>query len=443
MFLLTGVGEQILMSINKIPIYIAQLLSNKLSVDIIWNFAALLIFALCGLAINIIIGRVYGPEHLGVFNLVMALYVIASQISVGGVHFSTLRYSSEYSMQKEILAAILSSGLILASAISLTICFVIWLMKDMISLFFASEKVGLGVVYALPGLFFFSLNKIFSALANGMRHMRMFAFTNALRGILIISFIIYICSRKIDPLFLSLCFSFSEPVLFAIFVVYLFIWNRIPMAFVKLAWLKKHGDFSLRGIFIGLLMDLNLRIDVLLLGHFTTARMVGIYSMASMIAEGIYQIPIVFQTNVNPILTDLILKRQMSRLKKMVSQMNFAAVSLMLFVSATLYLSYPLIAVWLTGNSAFIEGQMVFAILALGITLSSGYSCFGNILSQGGYPGLNTIYFLTIVATNVVLNLLLIPLAGMIGSATATCLTYILSIVYLKRFVSWAYRIRI
>ena len=61
-------------------------LSSKFGQDVIWNVASYGIMAVSGVVINVIIWLVYSPDVLGVFNQVFAVYVIASQFAVAGVH---------------------------------------------------------------------------------------------------------------------------------------------------------------------------------------------------------------------------------------------------------------------------------------------------------------------------------------------------------------------
>jgi len=63
---------------------------GRFSRDVIWNFVSVVILGISGFALNIIIGRYYGPEAFGIFSLVLAVYYIFSQLAVGGFVFSSL-----------------------------------------------------------------------------------------------------------------------------------------------------------------------------------------------------------------------------------------------------------------------------------------------------------------------------------------------------------------
>jgi O-antigen/teichoic acid export membrane protein len=57
------------------------LLGDKFSQGVIWNIVSLGIAGVCGIVVNYLVGEVYGPAALGVFNQVFAVYVVASQLA--------------------------------------------------------------------------------------------------------------------------------------------------------------------------------------------------------------------------------------------------------------------------------------------------------------------------------------------------------------------------
>jgi len=70
-----------------------------------------------------------------------------------------------------------------------------------------------------------------------------------------------------------------------------------------------------------------------------------------------------------------------------------------------------------------------------GILLSFGYLPLQMMLNQVGAPGYQTLFIALIFATNVVLNLVLIPMIGMLGAAIATSVSFSSQVLYLKMLV--------
>ena len=87
---------------------------------------------------------------------------------------------------------------------------------------------------------------------------------------------------------------------------------------------------------------------------------------------------------------------------------------------------YPLAVRIAVPDSDFSSTWPIFAILSVGIVLKSGYNAFYGVLLQGGRPGTHTLFVLCVVACNVILNAMLIPLYGIYGAALATAVVFVL-----------------
>ena len=412
-----------------------EVFNTKFSKDVGWNIGSLGVVGVIGILINIIIVRFYDTEALGIFNQCMAIYLVGAQIAVGGFHLSVLKYSSEKSVVKSTISAILLSGLICTCVTSIIVCGVVYATLDLIAGFFESDKVGIGILCLLPGLFLFSLNKVFFAVFNGLRHMRIYAVGLSLRLIFILAFIIGSIIANLQAEFLPLAFSVAEVVLIIIFSVYSIGSGILTLKNKLLSWLKTHISFGTRGFLNGFLLDINPRVDVIMLGVFMSDSAVGIYSFAAMLAEGIAQLPVILQTNLNPILTRITMEKRFDDLKATVEKTFKVAFWGMLIVSVLALACYPLITTWLVGADKLAGSWVIFAILLTGIIAAAGYTPFVMILTQAGYPGYFTLFLILVVGTNIVLNYILIPLIGLHGAALATMTTFIASVFYLKLLV--------
>ena len=411
-----------------------RLFGGKLNSDMVWSMGGLAIFAAAGFCLNALVGRFYGAAALGLFNQVLALYLVLAQVCVGGMYFSVLRYASEYADDKEALGDILVSALAVALGVSLLTCAGVFVSRRSIGDLFNSPDLAVGLLCILPGLVVFAFNKIYAALVNAMRHMRFLALVNALRGGLIVSFAYAFYRADLAAPLLPLVLSGAEGVLFLLFTAFVFGRAGVPISRCGRAWLDRHLRFGWRAFLSGFLLDVNPRIDLLMLAYFSGDRAVGIYSMAAMIAEGLYQLPVVVQLNINPTISRLGAAGRLSELRGMVWRTNVLLVPGMLVVISVLALGYGELMLLLTGDSAFVEGQFSCGVLGLGIALSSGYIAFSMLLSQCGYPGRYTAFLGLHVCTNIALNALLIPLLGIEGAAVASSAALLLSILYLKLF---------
>jgi Na+-driven multidrug efflux pump len=96
-----------------------------------------------------------------------------------------------------------------------------------------------------------------------------------------------------------------------------------------------------------------------------------------------------------------------------------------------------------SGNPELSQSWGLFTILMLGNILAAGYLPFQLIFNQTGHPGEQTFFIFILFATNTLLNLVLIPVLGMLGSAVATAGATVLQIVYLRQLTRRVIGIRI
>jgi O-antigen/teichoic acid export membrane protein len=167
-----------------------------------------------------------------------------------------------------------------------------------------------------------------------------------------------------------------------------------------------------------------------------TDAQVGIYSLASVLAEGAIQIAVVVQNNLNPVIAKALARKddaghaEVHAIVQKTRRWFIPALSGLCLVSALLY---PVIIPFLIGDPAFEAGAWSYAILVGGIALASPWLAFNQVLLMASRPGWHTIFVLLAVALNFVGNVLLIPRMGMEGAATATAVTLVVSMVLLVR----------
>ena len=399
---------------------------NKFNRDVLWNIGSLGILGAGGLCINFIIIACRGPEALGVFNQVFAFYIIISQVAVGGLQFSALKHCSHAQDNPDECARIAASALMLVAGAACPICIVLFACRHLIGSMLESPPVAFGLTLAIPGMFLFSLNKVLLMVLNGLRHMRAFAVFQSLRFVLILSGvgILIFCSYPAG--FLPLSLSAAELLLFVLLLLYinirLFI-LRISAAPETAAWFRRHLSFGFRGFLSGVLIEMNTRIDVLMLGYFMSDAMVGIYSFASTFAEGFAQLTTVIRQNVDPIVGKCFADGNREKIRDIARKVRTTFFPIMLILGGALTALFPLLLI-ITGTPAGSWG--VFAILTGGIVIASGYNPFIALIMQGGRPGTFTLLIAGTVMSNIVLNYCLIPVLGIYGAASATAFVYVL-----------------
>jgi O-antigen/teichoic acid export membrane protein len=160
---------------------------------------------------------------------------------------------------------------------------------------------------------------------------------------------------------------------------------------------------------------------------------VGIYSLASVLAEGAMQIATVVQNNINPMLAKSLAAGDVAGVQALLGRTRRWFVPGLAGICVVSAVCYPFIIPFLIGDPAFAAGAPSFAILVGGIALATPWLPFNQVLLMASRPGWHTIFVLLVVALNFVGNVLLIPHMGMEGAATATAVTLVLSMILLVR----------
>lgn len=393
--------------------------STKLSKDLIWNTAGFGVMGAIGLLLHIVIAAVYGGVTLGVFNQVYAVYILGSQFAAWGIHHSVLRHASESSDDAGLCRSLFLSALILVTTISAGVSWGVGALGGVVAGLMDSPAVGTGIAYVVPGLFLFAVNKVCLARINAHRHMRAFAVFQAGRFVLYLGVLILLIAIRAPGDMLPVMFSVGEAVLFVGAMGYVLI--ALPAGPVSDVgkWCRRHLSFGTRAAGGNVLLDVNTRVDVLILGLFVSDMRVGVYSFAAILADGFNQLPVVLRTNVNPIITQTFARGGVDALQERIRQGVRLTYRFLIPLGLLAVLAFPLVR--LVGvDKSFMESWWLLGILMGGCLLAAGYVPFQMVLSQAGHPGSQTCLIAILFVTNVILNMLLIPRFGVYGAAVAT-----------------------
>jgi len=407
-------------------------LSKKIKTDVLWNILSFGVTGLCGILILLIIMKVYDSSVLGIFNLFYAIYMLLSQLVGAGIHFSVLKYAAQFSEDNEKIQIILSAGMVSTILISISILFIIYLFRGVFKIFFDDQSIAGYIFLIFPALFFLAINKVLLAFHNACRRMVAFAIFSGFRSILWILSLIGFVFLSIAPYKIAVIFSFSEFTLFILLLIYSFKYFDFTISKDIFSWIKSHILFGFKALCGSIFVDINTRIDVMVLGIFSSDKFVGIYSTAAMVVDGFNQFSVVFRTIINPIVTKYKFNRSKTELENLIMKGRNLFFKIKLPIGFLLILCFPLFIRLLHLNPEYSQAWLPLLILMTGSMIRSGYAPFLMIFNQTGYPGIQSILYLLIFLTNLLLNFILVPLWGMQGAAAATAISYVSFVFYLK-----------
>lgn len=409
---------------------------QKLKGDLLLNYTSLAFMASYGLVFNILLGASYGPKALGFFNIVYAIYIVFSQLCVLGIHQSVLRYLPLYSHQPVKLYRCMSSAMSLAFFFGLITMMLLYLMKPLLSIFTSDPYFSASINLICPGIVLFAVNKIFIAGLNGLHRMRLYASLQIIRYSAMIAFLMVSSWYQVNYFLINGLYFFAECI---VFIVGLFFYKS-QLGFKWLSpsygWIVRHLKFGLKAFGTGIAMELNSRLDILILAFFSSDTVVGVYSFSATFAEGLFQVLIVLRNYLNPSLSYLTSTNNYEDLKRLTEKFKKIALGTTVFFSCLGIGVYFFITHQFEILSSFSDGIIYLVILSLGILISSPILPFTNLLAQAGFPGSQTIQCIAVVVMNFVLNTVFIYAYGAMGCAVATALaSYILNSVLQTIFV--------
>jgi O-antigen/teichoic acid export membrane protein len=412
---------------------------RKLATDGAANIGALIPLAVSGIFINSIVVKVYGPAGLGVFNTVLAIYILGSQLATLGVQFSVL---NAVAAERSHGAAILSSALVVVAATALGTCLLLYLLFGVIGAPIYAEPVRNGLVLALPGLWFFALNKVLLNALNGAEANKLYALLTGARHLLIAGglavFVAFGAPAETLPTILSIA---EGALICATLCQARRIFPGLGIMGTR-TWASRHVVFGLHSLPGGLATELNTRVDVLVLGLFVPQASIGLYSFAAFFVEGLLQFPVVARRLADPVLTRLYLAADRQRLTQFLVKGRNLGAAAMGSICLSSAVAYPWFATWLGDGEVAKQSWPVFCILLTGAFAYGSYAPMGGLFSQAGFPKRQSQVNLAILGLNLSLNFALVPAYGVIGAATATALSFGLGAQYFRNLVTRQFDIR-
>lgn len=163
----------------------------------------------------------------------------------------------------------------------------------------------------------------------------------------------------------------------------------------------------------------NVQVDLLMLGLFTSAHDVGVYRVASRGAEVVLFVLIAANLTAAPVFSNLYHRHERAELQRVVTLTARMVLAFALPVAAMLMLwGEPLLG--LLFGQAYVGGAVALAILAAGQLVNAGLGPVGTLLNMTGHERDSARAAAIAVVANIALNASLIPIWGINGAAAAT-----------------------
>lgn len=395
--------------------------TTDLGRGIVYNLISMTLIAIFGMLTNIFIASKYGSSILGNFNHQMAYYIVLSQLCVMGIHSAILKYIPQADSEID-MRDIVSSALFICVLNAIVVSLIIVIFISTLAFFdIISNSYSEIVILAQLSALFFSINKVGLSVFNARNKMGTYAFFNALRFVVVFMLSLLITNKKNILYILPI----SEVML--LIVVCLKLWKNSYLGTISIDKIKKLYTFGFKIMGSYLAIEINTRVDVMIIGLICMDSNVGIYSFALLFAEVCIQVLVVIRNNLVPIISKsfktndtCILLRDYYKLKRKL-EISF------LFICVFSIVAYKLLLIAKIIGNEFSEGLSVLLILNFFVFNRMHYFILANLLSLAGFPSVESKINIITVMLNVILNFSLIPVWGINGAALATGVSYILN----------------
>ena len=367
-----------------------------------------------GLMKSIIIARWLGPDLNGTIAALTVYPTLFMTIGSLGVSQATTYHVGKGSFSMDEIKRALIHLCFFSSILSVLICyFLISYLGNTNS----SDLVVFLAVLPIPFSLFITYN---SGIFLGKNEIAIYNRINWLPPFVVLFMtvsLIILLDMKIEG---ALIATFAGPFFMAMFL--LFRNDFIKFISLKFDWIVIKSLLSLGSVYAValLIINLNYKIDIILLDKMSTPYELGIYSKGSQLMEYLWQIPLLLSTIFVARSANAQRGREFS-LK--VAQLLRLSILIIGLASLILFLLSDEIILILFGEE-FAESGLVQKVLLPGVVLLTVFKVLNMDLAGKGKPWISMKAMIPALFLNIVLNLLLIPSRGAFGAAIASTISY-------------------
>jgi len=363
---------------------------------------------------GIIIARWLGPEKNGIIAALAVYPSLFMTIGSLGIRQSTAYFTGQNKFPEDKIKTAISQIWIFTTILSVISCFLL------IRFFSSSGDNLIWVILAVIPIPFKLFNTYNSGIFLGNNDIRYFNKINWIPPLIIL--IVIILFVVIIPLGVSGALIASASGAVFMFLVLLFKHNFIKFINLKVEWKVIKEMLSLGVIYaIALLViNLNWKVDIIILDKLSTSFETGIYSKGVHITEYLWHIPMMLST--------IIFARSSNakdgyKFSLKVSQLLRISYIIIGFASILLIvLSKPIIL--LLYGREFLQSYLVLQWLLPGVLLITVFKVLNMDLAGKGKPWVSMKAMVPALIINIVLNIVLIPTYGAVGAALTSTVSY-------------------
>lgn len=202
----------------------------------------------------------------------------------------------------------------------------------------------------------------------------------------------------------------------------------------KHGYMKKILTYGYKAHLSNILAFVNYRADIVILGYFVGVSAIGTYSVGVSIAEKLWLVSSAVGTVILPLFSKI---SSGDKNKNILPPLIARLVLWFTFFTSLILIYVNEFVIELIFGSEFYDSSLIIIYLVPGIILAACSRVISNDLAARGRPELNLYTSILTVSINILGNIILIPLYGVVGAATATSFAYIINFISKLIIYNW------
>ncbi len=394
------------------------------------TFLTRIVLIVFQMVIYIVIARVFGPKGKGIYSLTMMFPAIILIFTNLGIDSAAVYFTGKKDFN---INTIYGSNLFLVIPIALFSIllgiFIVFFARSFFKdipfylLFIGLLSIPFSLIFRNSYAILLSIKKFIS-----YNTMQIFRF--ALFLILLIPWMLFL--KDVSSAILSNVLSLA----LASLAGFLFVKHTVikeKKLHISKKYIKKSLSFGFKNSLNNAVLFLNYRLDMFLLNFFMGPKAVGFYSIAVNISERLWLIAQSAGTVIFPTIATV---QSEDKRRELTPTITRFVLYISIIAGATLFLLSKFIVILLYSDK-FFNSIAPLQILLIGISISGASVTLSNDIVARGRPLINLYITLISVLIMIVLNIILIPVWGINGTAFASTVSY--TLLFIGRIITYSY----
>ena len=400
---------------------------KKFTFDVGGVFASSVVVLLLHFFQKPVLARFLGPDGLGLFSMAVVITTIFGLIATFGIDSALVKFTAEHKENKSKVSSLVTSAFIAILIIGMFGGLILFFSSDTFARIFNMPSLSLLLkIYSLA-LPFTLMHGIIISLFMGLREVRYFAVIRILGAFFALAFILAFLNigLGVEGAMLGTVLGIIVVVCVAMVCVKRLVHFTVSDYGINTKTLVSFGSRLMGANIIGYVY---IYVDTLMIGYFLTSTDVGYYDCAASLSRFFWLVPNAIGTVAYPAISEYQAKNDFQAINTLVDKVTKYSACLLIFAGmAVLFFAKDIVFFIFTPE--FSPAVLPLTILIIGTVTFGTLKSLGAIFAGVGRPDL-TLKITAIGALgNVFLNLLLIPLYGIIGAAIATTLVHVLIVI--------------